>query len=213
MKTCLPLLLMGGLASTALAADTPLQTAHEANWRALHQGCDIVDGVDYCAFHSNGWKFYAYRDGQSPAALLDALDQLPVNLPLRLYGRLSDVGDISAAITLTAVALDDGGDPYAAQRRALQGLWLSTDDTHQSLEVMGSELRWLDQGQFAELEFLQLGPDCAEAGPVAAGPYLVLTEPQDHTQPRCFAILELNEKRLQLTYLGRGNTLSFRRSR
>ncbi len=179
--------------------------------RGLFQGCDIVDGADYCAFHANGWKYYAYRGGPTPGVLLDALDQIPVNTPLIFAGDAISYGDITVEVALGEVKEDPDGDVYADIRARLQGRWQSRDDPLAEIEIMGSEMRDTYNGQFRGLDFLQIGDSCEDAPP-DAGPLLLRTTPENRDPPPlCYAIQSVDDQQLQLIYMGRGNTLSYRR--
>lgn len=179
-------------------------------WAGLMQGCDIIDGVEHCSFHVNGWKFYAYYEGDTPPGLLAVLERLPANLPLLLEGALGTIGDITAEITLSGVRLDPQGDAHARLREQLQGPWVSVDDPDAAFEVFGSELRWLHAGRYAGHEFLQIVPRCGELVSDDQ-PLLRMTEPEDHEMSRCYAVLHSDGRTLDLSYLPRGNTLRYRR--
>lgn len=179
--------------------------------RALFQHCEIVDGVDFCAFHANGWKYYAYRDGPTPEPMLDALEQLPVNSPVLIEGDIIMLGDITVETALRRVSADRTGDPYAALRAQLQGRWVSLDDPLSEIEFMGSEMRNMYGGQFLGLDFLQIAPRCDDAPP-EAGPLLIRTDPEDHTaSPQCYGISFSDKNTLELVYMGRGNILRYQR--
>lgn len=198
------------LLACAVSPSDPLDVGSQQSWNGLFQGCDSVDGVEHCAFHVNGWKFYTYQDGPTPSALLDTLYSLPINTPLRLRGSLLEVGDITASLQLSAVELGVFADPQADLRSRLQGRWMSMDDPLSEIEIMGSEIRNMYNGSFLDLEFLQLADQCPDAPP-GAGPLLIITTPEDHQSPRCFGLNTVSETRLELSYMGRGNTLRYRR--
>ncbi len=198
------------IAAHASVIEDPLAPGVRQSWPVLNQGCDIIDGVDLCAFHGQGWKFYAYRADQTDGALLDFIDGLPLNAPLRISGRLTDVGDITAAVVLDGVRPDPKGDPDARLRARLQGEWVSLDDPDYVMEIIGSEVRQIYAGQFTGLEFLQLVPAC-HGEPAGQGPQLALTDPEVRDDARCFGILRADDRELELIHLARGNLLRFAR--
>ncbi len=204
----------GSASGSALPLTAPLEpgTYGEAfAERALFQHCEIVDGVDFCAFHANGWKYYAYRGGPTPDALLDALESLPTNTPVVIAGDLILLGDITVEMALRQVSADRQGDPYAPLRAKLQGRWVSLDDPLSEIEVMGSEMRNMYGGRFLGLDFLQIAPRCTEAPP-DAGPVLLRVEPEDHSAaPLCYGISFRDDNTLELIYMGRGNMLRYQR--
>ncbi len=194
-----------------LTADMKPGTYGEAfDEAALFQGCDIVDGVDYCAFHANGWKYYAYRSGPTPEAILDKLELLPMNTPVIIHGDTIVMGDITMEMALRGVEINHSGDAYAVLRARLQGRWQSLDDPLSEFEIMGSEWRSVYNGQFMGLDFLRIVSQCAEAPP-EAGPLLLRTDPEDRDAPLCYGIQFSGDNTLELVYMGRGNTLSYRR--
>lgn len=194
----------------ASLAEDPLAPGVPQSWPVLNQGCDVIDGVDLCAFHGQGWKFYAYRADQADSRLLDLVDELPMNAPLRISGELIDVGDITASMLLDQVEPNPQGDPHAELRAQLQGEWLSLDDPDYVMEVLGSEVRQIYGGRFTGLEFLQLVPAC-QGEPGDQGPQLVLTDPEVRDGGRCFGILRATPEALELIHLARGNLLRFGR--
>ncbi len=197
-------------AACASLVDDPLATGVPQDWPVLNQGCDVIDGVDLCAFHGQGWKFYAYRAEQADSKLLDFVDGLALNTPLRISGQLIDVGDITASVLLDAVRLAHQGDPHAELRAQLQGEWQSLDDPDYVMEIIGSEVRQIYGGRFTGLDFLQLVPAC-QGEPGDQGPQLVLTDPEIRDAGRCFGILQATPDALELIHLARGNLLRFAR--
>lgn len=195
-------------AQAALAGS--LQLGKQQSWRGLFQACDVIDGQELCAFHVQGWKFFAYYDEFNKANALNLMWELPLNLPVVLEGELISHGDVTAQIVLSGLRLDFEGDPYGELRKALQGLWRSSDDQKSSLEIIGSELRETYDGQFLSHEFLQISSSCATTL-AESGPYLLLTDPENHENPRCFSLIHVDGERLELSYVGRGNTLNYRR--
>lgn len=179
--------------------------------RALFQGCEIVDGADFCAFHANGWKYYAYRGGPTADAALDPLESLPINTPVIIAGDAIVFGDITVELALREVTTDPKGDPYADLRASLQGRWQSVDDPLSEIEIMGSEIRDVYNGQFLGLDYLRIVNQCDDAPP-NAGPLLLRSTPEDHeATPLCYGISIVDSNTLELVYMGRGNTLSYRR--
>lgn len=179
--------------------------------RGLFQGCEIVDGADFCAFHANGWKYYAYRTGPTADSLLDQLESLPIDTPVIIAGDAIVYGDITVELALREVKTDPNGDPFADLRAKLQGRWQSVDDPLSEIEIMGSEMRDVYNGQFLGLDFLRIVDQCDDAPP-NAGPLLLRSAPEDRdATPLCYGVSVVDNNMLKLIYMGRGNTLNYRR--
>ncbi len=190
---------------------TPGEYGEPFEERGLFQGCDVVDGVEYCAFHLLGWKFYAYHGGPTGAVIMEGLEQVPVNTPVILRGDQISMGDLTVEIALREVERDPAGDQYVTVRNNMQGRWISLDDPKSEIEFMGSEKRNIYDGNFQGLDFLQIADSCGEF-PEEAGPFLSSIDPSDREDgPQCFSILKADNKTLELGYMGRGNTLRYRR--
>ncbi|CUH64109.1 putative integral membrane protein [Thalassovita gelatinovora] len=175
----------------------------------IFQGCTVDDGSEYCAFHGNGWKYYAYYGGPTPRHLLDRLYNQPVGAAFHVSGEIVSFGDISMEVMVDSVTIAPGGDPFANLRAAMQGEWVSTDDPAYKIEIHGSEMWEFHGGSFLSNLFLQIADGC-DAAPQGRGPVLIETNPEDR-EPLCYGIATATTTRLELIYFGRGNMLRFRR--
>ncbi|PSL22088.1 DUF1036 domain-containing protein [Shimia abyssi] len=174
----------------------------------IFQGC--VQGEDgaWCAFHADGWKFYAYYGGGTPDTMLDALEFLPVTTPVSFAGDMINYGDISVEVALREIAYLPGYDRYQAQRIAMQGKWRSVDDPQSELFIEGAEMLDIYGGEQLGEMFLQILDRC-EDGP-DVGPVLIQTEPETQDQ-YCYIIEEASNEKLELIYLGAPRPLEYRR--
>ncbi|WP_116107969.1 hypothetical protein [Lewinella sp. IMCC34191] len=93
----------------------------------------------------------------------------------------------------------------------LQGKWRSADDSLHTLVFEGNLMTMNYAGEAAgEAENFVIGSTCPEAPATAStnDERRYLSVPDDN---RCYYIIELNDSSLQMSYLGRGNTLRYTR--
>jgi len=176
---------------------------------ARFQGCGEDDGGPYCAFHAAGRKWYAYRGGPTPAAVLDGLRALPVGTAVALRADILSFGDISIEMAVTRVTGLPGGGPHEDIYRALQGRWVPADDPAYRVEVHGSEMTEYSQGRATGTFFWRLAEGC-DAAPPGAGPALLKTEPETG-ETFCYLPDRITAGTWEMFYAGRGNLLRFRR--
>ena len=177
--------------------------------QALVQGCEASEEGDFCFFYAEGARWLAARGQNSNPAALDLLSGMAVNTPVIVTGDMISFGDITAE---SAVSKIEPGQPdqYAGVRDAMQGKWIDTTDPRQVLTVTGSEEITEYDGEYlgtAVLTFADACPDGASIGPVVVK-QMMGGDPADLP---CFAIIEVAPDRMELSYVGRGNTLVFGR--
>ncbi|WP_323786135.1 DUF1036 domain-containing protein [Thalassovita sp.] len=175
----------------------------------IFQGCTVDDGSEYCAFHGNGWKYYAYYGSGTPRHLLERLYNQPVGAAFHVSGEIVSFGDITMDVILDSAVIAPGADPFANMRAAMQGEWVSISDPAYKIDVHGSEMWEFHSGSFLSNQFLQIANGC-DAAPPGSGPVLIETNPEVR-DPMCYGIASITPTRLDLIYFGRGNMLSFQR--
>lgn len=178
---------------------------------ATVQGCGTGEEGDICFFYAEGARWAAARGQTSNEAALQLLADAPVNAPFLITGDMISFGDITAE---SAVAKLEPGQPdqWAVYRDGMQGAWVSTDDPASVLRIFGSEQTLEYDGQVMEVSVMRFGNACTdgvEIGPVFTT-QMMGGDPMD---AQCYAILDVSPDRIDLSYVGRGNTLSFTRAR
>lgn len=171
---------------------------------ALMQGCAEGEG---CTFYAEGWRWTVAPDGASNPAALAAMADLPVNAPVIVTGDMASMGDITVEAVVSKV---EPGEPdaYANLRDAMQGDWVSADDAKAGLRIEGSEQTELYDGEVMGVSVVTFADACPEGEPI--GPVFVTQmmggDPADHS---CYAVVEVTPDRMELSYVGRGNTLVY----
>lgn len=175
--------------------------------RGIFGGCEVIDGLDFCEFEIEGWRYHAYYGGGTADALMDGLQDWPVPLAVELEGDMIAFGDITVEVALGRVTEVPGGDPFAAIRRGLQGTWQSLDDAASRFRVRGSNVYDSYDGSFMGQQWMTLTQGCEGQG-VSVGLVRMDLETRDSW---CVWIDVLDGDRLELINPGRGNLLSYRR--
>lgn len=175
----------------------------------VFQGCEVADGHAYCAFHAEGWKFFAYQGGPTPDAFLAQIDEIPMGSAITVAGDILSEGDISAEVALREVTVH-AEDPFGAWRAAMQGDWVSADDPLYRMTVHGSEAFEFYAGAQTGVRFLRIAGDCPESA--GMGPVLLTTE-LEQFETQCFLFQDGLPDRLVLALAGQGGFVSFVRPR
>ena len=176
---------------------------------ALMQACETGDEGDFCVFYAEGARWAVAQGGPSNPAALAQMATLSVNTPLRITGDIASFGDITAEAAVSAIQLGTP-DEWAGLRDAVQGSWVSTDDPESVLYIFGSEQFSVYAGETLDrsvMTFANACPGGAEIGPV----FFTQTMGGDPMDTLCYAVLEATSDRMELSYVGRGNTLAFTR--
>ncbi|WP_413206863.1 hypothetical protein [Rhodospirillum sp. A1_3_36] len=177
------------------------------------QGCGRSDGGALaCDVTSEGWTYHAWEDKPQSRVTLAVIDALPAGQTVELTGRVVSEGDISRDMVLESVKVFEGEGLQERLANLLVGAWRSRDDD-QSVRRFESDGRVFDYyagDQVAGGGFFEIADACPSGGPEGAGPILVVQE-FGETDPFCYAILGLDRTSLDLSYLGRGNTLRYER--
>ncbi len=176
---------------------------------AKFQSCGSFDGARYCAFHADGWKWFAYYGGGTPDGFLDQISRLAPGADVEIAGDIVNMGDISVEVALSRVTVQSGASAYGAEFETIQGAWVSNDDPNYRLTVMGSELIETYPGSPDEQSFWRFQNNC-DSG--VGGSELVIIKTYPETQDSdCFIVVTLTPGQLDLIFVPRGNMLSFRR--
>lgn len=176
---------------------------------ALVQGCGVTDEVDGCTFYAEGVRWVVSHGGTNNEAALTAMALMPVNTPLIVTGDLISMGDITVE---AAVAKIEPGTPdaFAQMRNDMQGKWVSTDDPKASFEMIGSEQTDSYEGQVMAVSVVTFADACPGAEPV--GPVFFSQQMGgDPMDLPCYSMVSVTPERLELSYVGRGNTLIYQR--
>lgn len=196
----------------AVASFAPGTHGEPFTIRALTQGCETREEGAFCVLIAEGFRWAVTQGGPSnPAALasLASLAGMSVNTPLIVTGDVVSYGDITADVVIAKIE-PGTPDAWAGLRDGMQGLWVSVDDPLSVLDIYGSEQTSLYDGEVMDVSLMTWADACP--GGESIGP-VVFTQMLggDPMDVSCMAILEVTPDRLDLSYVGRGNTLSYTR--
>lgn len=174
--------------------------------QGVMQGCG-ADEIDGCMFYAEGVRWAVTRGAGGNDAAIDAMAALPVNAPVFVTGDMVSMGDITVDAMLSK--LEPGTpDAYAALRDAMQGDWVSVDDPLSKLVVLGSEETAVYDGEVLAVSVVSFSDACPGGEPIGT----VIFKQEMGGDPMdlpCFAVLDLTASRMELSYVGRGNTLAY----
>ncbi|MEM7300854.1 MAG: DUF1036 domain-containing protein [Pseudomonadota bacterium] len=165
----------------------------------VFQGCDIFDGASYCAFHAEGWKHFAWKDGGTPDAVLDELESYKLGTALTFEGDTKSFGDITSDVVIRDFRAASN-DPHQSVRQMMQGKWRSTSDSSNVFEIAGSEQTEIYGGEVLGANYLRWRDQCD--GSNGAGPVILATNPEDRQEPICHFIVSVTANKLVLSYIG-----------
>lgn len=177
---------------------------------ALFQGCEIEDGKEYCGFHADGLKLRAFHAGPTPDELLFSLEDMAVNLPVRVSGDVVERGRMQVAVVVREVVPRPGADSHADLRAALQGDWVDASDARSEITVRGSEIYHRYQGDFTGTRFLRIAANCDGTG--GSGPVLIRTDIGDGAED-CLIVDRMGGQEMALMAADGSTTLRFRKLR
>jgi hypothetical protein len=176
---------------------------------ALLQGCGVTESLEGCTFYAEGVRWVVAMGGANNAAALTAMAGLPINTPLVVTGDLISMGDITVE---AAVAKIEPGvpDAFAQMRSDMQGKWVSQDDALAGFELVGSEQTDRYEGQDMAVNVVTFSDTCPGQDPF--GPVFYSQQMGgDPADLLCYALISVTPQRLELSYVGRGNTLIYTR--
>lgn len=175
----------------------------------LMQNCETRDEGAFCYFYAEGARWAVAQDGPSNPAALAQMATLSVNTPLVITGDMASMGDITAEAAVSAIT-PGTPDEWASLREAVQGTWVSTEDAQSQLYIFGSEQFSVYAGETLDTSVMTFANACPGGDPI--GPvFFTQTMGGDPMDTPCYAVLEATADRLELSYVGRGNTLSYTR--
>ncbi|MDD5360542.1 MAG: hypothetical protein PHN88_00300 [Ignavibacteria bacterium] len=91
----------------------------------------------------------------------------------------------------------------------LEGTWISTEDSKSALQVKGNDWTEIYEGEKPDTFKFGFGDSClanqnAKTNP--SGKYITVFDVDGN---RCFYIVSVSDSKLELSYVGRGNTLKY----
>lgn len=189
---------------------TPGQAGEPFAQSALMQGCGPSEAGEACLLYAEGWRYLLRQGGVTPPEIYATLSGLAPNTPVQITGEIVSQGDVTAEVNLSRIE-PGPADPYAAQRAALQGAWVSADDPQALMMILGSEMTDVYGTETLAESIVTLGDSCAD-GTGAGGTVLTVADPsRSDDPPLCLALDSVTEDRLTLINLPRGNLLTYRR--
>jgi hypothetical protein len=196
------------LAAAATAAFPAGTYGEPYSVEALLQGCGDTEVGYACTFYAEGARWIAAKDGPSNAAALDVLDKLPVNAPLIISGDMVSFGDITvdAAIATVAPAQPDA---YASLRDLSQGSWVDSTDPKSALQITGSEESASYASEYLGTSIVTYSDSCPGIATTDGPVVIKQMMGEDPLDLPCYAILDITTDSMELSYVGRGNTLTY----
>lgn len=176
--------------------------------RALLQGCDVIDGAEYCEFMADGFRYWAWYDNGTADALLDRLQDAAPLGTFDIEGDIVNFGDVTAEVVLRRVT-EATPDALAGIRRAMQGAWQSTIDPASRIEISGLYIDRVYDGAFLGTAMLSVAEACEDSH--GAGPVLIETEMSADADRLCLVIDSLTGGEMVLFLAGSGQEQRYRR--
>lgn len=174
----------------------------------IFTGCELIDGLDFCSFEIEGWRYHAYYGGGTADSILDDLQNWPMPLAVEIEGDMVNYGDITVEVALARVTEVFDGDFFAEERRMLQGSWQSVDDPEAKFTIVGADVYDYYGGEFIGHQWMTLGGTCPDAPYEGIG----FTRTELETQESwCEHLGEVTADRLELIIPELGDVLTYRR--
>lgn len=174
------------------------------------QGCVVEGELPGCTIIAGASHFVIAAEGPTPPEVMERLRATPKHSWIAFRGDILEIYDSYAAFALGAFELSAEPDPYADVVAAMQGSWVAEADPLVGVTVDG--LIWTGGygGSENTRSVIALGEGCADGS--GSGPTLQLFEiGSAESFSLCFAFADMTPERMELTLVGRGNTLLFRR--
>jgi len=96
---------------------------------------------------------------------------------------------------------------------ALEGNWVSIDDPKSELQVKGNEWIEIYKGEKPETTKFATGDSCLANDKARTNPKGKYITVFDKDESRCFYIVSVTDSKLELSYVGRGNTLTYKKKK
>jgi len=174
----------------------------------IFYGCENFDGMEFCSFEVDGWRYFAYYGSGASDALLDELQGWPMPVAVEIEGDMVNYGDITVEVALGRVTEVIDGDAWAGERQMLQGHWQSLDDPRSTLMVSGGAVYDYYDGDFIGEQWMTLTDGCPDAPPGGIGFNRLELETRDSW---CVLLGDFGTDYLEFINPGRGNLLTYRR--
>ncbi len=174
----------------------------------IFTGCELIDGLDFCSFEIEGWRYHAYYGGGTADSILDDLQHWPMPLAVEIEGDMVNYGDITVEVALARVTEVFDGDFFAEERQMMQGTWQSVDDPEAQFTIAGADVYDYYGGEFIGHQWMTLGGTCPDAPYEGIG----FTRTELETQESwCEHLGEVTAERLELIIPELGDVLTYRR--
>ena len=175
---------------------------------AIFQECASEGDAEFCAFHSEGTKYFVYDDGRTPPQLFQLLRGMLPGTPITFDGDLEAIYDMTADVVLRRVTPRDWTAADSLLDR-MQGGWYSEEDPNSQITILGAEQENVYDGDVVGRDYMWIGDWCGEYS--GAGPYLSLRTEGMADDVLCYGIEKVDQLQMELIYLPRGNFLVYRR--
>jgi uncharacterized membrane protein len=174
---------------------------------AILQECLSSGGQTTCSFHADGTKLFVQDDGRTPSHIFGVLQSLEVGEPITIAGDLVAFYDHTADVVLREVTTRSwsGADILLDK---MQGQWYAKDDPDAQFTILGSERENTYSGAITGIDYLSVQEWCA--GFEGDGSYLYARE-EGSGDSFCYAIENVDDSSMTLTFLPRGNMLEYLR--
>lgn len=169
--------------------------------------CDWYDAGLGCTVIADGWSYLATSYDHTSVDTLEALDGLGVNVPISISGDMISYEGSEALVTITDWQ-QQGGDPFASTRAALQGSWTSIDDSSYQVLIHGARFEEY-YGSIPEDGYTMHFVSACTDGP-GDGPAFELVA-RDGSVDRCAYLSGVSASGLELFVAGTMHPLTFRR--
>lgn len=176
---------------------------------AIFHGCSPVfaSSEQFCTFVGSGRSFKVSNDERTPQDLFASLQEMDIGTPVSIKGDWFGLFDVSVDLVLREVTQRPANAEDMILSR-IQGNWYSVADPSDQFTIVGSgRQNRYNNVQTAE-EYLSVMPFCGEYD--REGPYLYTWDSQGGTG-LCYAIHEVSDTELLLTYLPANTELRYRR--
>jgi hypothetical protein len=212
MRLCFVAVVLGVISAPAFAFE-PGSLGDAYRDFGYVQGCTDGGELPGCTIIAGGSQFVAPEGGQTPAEVMAALRAMPPLTYVEFRGDILTMNDSFAEIAVGAVAAADAGaDPYGDMIRGMQGTWVSVDDPQSVVRVEG--LMWTDVygGEVVSQSVMSFADACSDGSEGGGAVMELFSIPPQDMPAMCYSDLYADKSRMEMSYMGRGNTLAFARA-
>lgn len=209
MRLCFVAVVLGVISSPAFAFE-PGSLGDAYRDFGYVQGCTDNGELPGCTIIAGGSQFVAPEGGQTPAEVMAALKAMPPLAYVEFRGDILTMNDSFAEIAVGAVAaVDAGADPYRDTIRGMQGTWVSVDDPQSVVRVEG--LLWTDVygGEVVSQSVMSFADACSDGSEGGGAVMELFSIPPQDMPAMCYSDLFADKARMEMSYMGRGNTLAY----